>query len=178
MSLHFHQTNMRMQSKAAHRFVRGMLLLLVCVFGAGCQRWPGSQQARQFQIDSDRLLGEFRAQKKRADELASKNQLLEERLAESEKILARQNLVGNRSKSSSSSGGSRLMIGDSPESDSKLSRNNSSRSTGSSRFEDFERGGLPDRTPGTTGVFASSRDDQDLVGDPNRSPQWRPINKR
>lgn len=177
MSLQFHQTSVQMQSQAAYRFVRGMFLFLVCVFGAGCQRWPGSQQARQFQIDSDRLLGEFRAQKKRADELASKNQLLEERLAESEKVLARQNLVGNRSKSNSSSGGSRLMIGDSLESDSKLSRNNSSRSA-ASRFEDFERGGLPDRAPGTAGVFASSRDDMDLVGDPNRSPQWRPINKR
>jgi hypothetical protein len=150
----------------------------MCIIFTGCQRWPGSQQARQFQIDSDRLLGEFRAQKKRADELASKNQFLEERLAESEKVLARQNLAGNRGKSNSSSGGSRLMIGDSPESDSKLSRNNSSRSTGASRFENFERRELPDRTPGTAGVLTSSRDDMDLVGDPNRSPQWRPINKR
>lgn len=178
MPFQFHPIFRPVRSQLAQRNVFGILLLLGCGFLTGCQRWPGSQQARQFQIDSDRLLGEFRAQKKRADELASKNQILEDRLAESEKVLARQNLLSNRGKSSSSSGGSRLMIGESLDPESKLSRNNSSRSTGTSRFEEFERRGLPDRRPGTAGLFTSSREDMDLVGDPNQSPQWRPINKR
>ena len=43
---------------------------------------------RQYQQDSDRLLSEFRAQKKRAEELEARNAQLEQRLAESEKLLA------------------------------------------------------------------------------------------
>ena len=44
---------------------------------------------RQYQLESDRLLAEFRAQKKRAEELEIRNGQLEQRLAESEKLLAR-----------------------------------------------------------------------------------------
>ncbi len=43
----------------------------------------------QQEIESERLLSEYRAQKKRADELESRNKQLSERLSESEKMLAR-----------------------------------------------------------------------------------------
>ena len=55
----------------------------------GCQNWPQSKRMMQYQIESERLLSEFRAQKKRADELEGRNQVLVSRLSESEKMLAR-----------------------------------------------------------------------------------------
>ena len=68
-----------------------LCIALSAVIGlaSGCQNWPQSKRAMQYQIESERLLSEFRAQKKRADELESRNRLLSERLSESEKLLAR-----------------------------------------------------------------------------------------
>jgi chromosome segregation ATPase len=59
------------------------------LLSSGCQNWPQSKRAMQAQIESERLLSEFRAQKKRADELETRNQQLSQRLSESEKMLAR-----------------------------------------------------------------------------------------
>ena len=64
---------------------------------------------RQYQQDSDRLLSEFRAQKKRAEELEARNAQLEQRLAESEKLLA----LGPSSKSGTrNKGSSGLSLGE------------------------------------------------------------------
>jgi hypothetical protein len=160
------------------RFIARILVFVLCVGAAGCQRWPGVQQARQFQIDSERLLGEFRAQKKRADELAAKNQLLEQRLAESEKSLAKQNLTTNRYRNSR--GGSNLNIGELPRATDRLSTDGSSR-TNPLNSRDFDKGGLPDVSPTINGLLSSSRgngDPGDPLVDPNKFPQWRPIQKR
>lgn len=55
----------------------------------GCQSWSPGSQIKQCQMESDRLLAEFRAQKKRADDLEGKFQESQSRLAEAEKLLAR-----------------------------------------------------------------------------------------
>ncbi len=81
------QTN-RPPSNIANKVASVTLLLLAIVSSTGCQNWPQSKRAMQSQIESERLLSEFRAQKKRAEELESRNKLLSERLSESEKMLA------------------------------------------------------------------------------------------
>lgn len=69
---------------------------LLAIFGlaflslaTGCQAWSPGAQIKQCQLESDRLLAEFRAQKKRADELEGRYQESQTRLAEAEKLLAR-----------------------------------------------------------------------------------------
>ncbi len=149
-------------------------LLLGVLASTGCQRWPGGLQAQKFQSDSERLLNEFRAEKKRADDLAAKNQLLEQRLAETEKDIARRNLAGNRGRTKSGSD-ARLTIG-APSGPhlNGLSHANTSRN-GSSRPNFIEGGGLPDMRPGTSGQFTSTGLDHSLESE--RESQWRPIHK-
>lgn len=169
-----------------------MLILLLCGLGlAGCQRFPGSQAMRQYQLESDRLLAEFRAQKKRAEELEARNGQLEQRLAESEKLLAR-GQVGTSSRSTAgntnrSRTDSELMIGDARgggSSINNLSDAKSSRTTGRVPAK-IQRGGLPDAFPSTSGQLTSgNRSDpyslggsRDLRGDPTSKSQWRPVNR-
>ena len=166
------------------------MFVLVCLNFTGCQRFPGGQAMRQYQLESDRLLAEFRAQKKRAEELEVRNGQLEQRLAESEKLLAR-SLGGSSSRSAAgnvnrSRSGSQLMIGDAREDRgtiNDLSDLNSSRSSGRSPAK-IQRGGLPDTLPSTSGQltsgnrtdpFSLGRDPRDLRGDPKSESQWRPI---
>ncbi|MEQ1825105.1 MAG: hypothetical protein ABL921_04140 [Pirellula sp.] len=132
------------------------------------------------------MLNEFRAQKKRADELESRNVQLENRLAESEKQLALSgNGYANRKMNSRSD--SELLIGEASGTGrdlTNLSSTGSSRSAGS-RAPSLRTGpGLPDANPPTPGKLASgsNRDPislggppRDLRGDRNRDSQWRPI---
>ena len=170
------------------------LLMLVpsCIAFAGCQRFPATQAMRQYQLESDRLLAEFRAQKKRAEELEVRNGQLEQRLAESEKLLARslggttgQSTASNSNRSRSNS---ELTIGNAPGDRSainNLSDANSSRSSARGPSK-IIRGGLPDTTPSTSGQLTSgNRNDplslgggpRDLRGDPKSESQWRPVNR-
>ncbi len=159
---------------------------------SGCQRFPGGQAMRQYQMESDRLLSEFRAQKKRAEDLEARNGQLEQRLAESEKMLARSNngASGRSTASNSNRGGSdaKLMIGDvrgDRNALGSLSEFNSSRS--SSRGPSaIQRGGLPDSHPATSGQLTSgNRSDplslgsgqRNLRGDPKSESQWRPVSR-
>jgi hypothetical protein len=64
-------------------------LAIVLSLTTGCQSWGPAAQIKQCQLESDRLLAEFRAQKKRADELEGKLQDSQSRLADAEKLLAR-----------------------------------------------------------------------------------------
>ena len=168
------------------------MFILVSFNFTGCQRFPGGQAMRQYQLESDRLLTEFRAEKKRAVELEVRNGQLEQRLAESEKLLAR-TLGGSSSRSTAgntnrSRSGSQLMIGDARDDRgaiNDLSDLNSSRSSGRSPSK-IQRGGLPDALPSTSGQLASgnrtdpfslSRDPRDLRGDPKSESQWRPVHR-
>ena len=65
------------------------LMVLTTISATGCQSWSPASQIKQCQMESDRLLAEFRAQKKRADDLETKYQESQSRLAEAEKHLAR-----------------------------------------------------------------------------------------
>ena len=139
-------------------------LLWVASLGptAGCQQWPGTSQARQFQQDSERLLNEFRAEKQRADELAAKNHLLEQRLADTEKQYALQNLAGSRNRNQAPrNSGTQLSIGG-RDANNQLSQSNTSRSTsgnhfsGSNAYPGFTGPGLPDARPGTGSRFTST----------------------
>jgi hypothetical protein len=170
-----------------YSFVLGIVLCAVSL--AGCQQLPGGQAMRQYQVESDRLLAEFRAQKKRAEDLEARNNQLEQRLAESEKQLAR-NLGGyagrtNATNSNRGRSDSGLMIGDAPGTrSSSLSDANSSRSSDRGPLR-IERGGLADVRPTTTGLMTGSRNDpmslgggtKDLRGDPKSESQWRPVNR-
>jgi hypothetical protein len=151
------------------------MLVLSLAICTGCQQfpWPGSQQAKQFQLDSDRILGEFRAQKKRADELAAKNQQLEARLAETEKSLARQNLKSLSQSNSSSSRNSRTSGSTNSPAKSQLYV---------SPPEDDP--GMPDVPPSMAGLltsgggFSKIERDQNNQSDQKESPQWRPVRRK
>lgn len=70
-------------------------LAFMAVTLAGCQKLPSRAQLQQYQVENEKLLGELRSQKKRADDLASSNAQLAERLDEAERHLAQ--LPGSRS---------------------------------------------------------------------------------
>jgi len=132
---------------------------------AGCQQWPGTQAMKQYQLESDRLLSEFRSQKKRAEELEQRNQQLERRLGESERMIAK--LQGRPSSRAADRSTERTLadLGKPP------SAPPARKLSGS---------GLPDATPPTPGRFTSGgyNGGEDLKGDPSRSNQWRPITGR
>jgi hypothetical protein len=100
---------------------------------------------RQYQIESERLLSEYRSQKKRAEELEQRNMQLERRLGESEREIAK--LQG---------------------------RNPSSRMAANSGGSMISGGGLPDARPGTSGRLSSGNSSLNS-GDSRGSNQWRPI---
>lgn len=124
------------------------------------------------------MLSEFRAQKKRADELAAKNQQLETRLAETEKSLARQNL---QSLSQSNSSSSRI--------DRRGKAAGKSTAGGSSSSGLFvgpvdDDSGLPDVPPSMSGlltsggVFSKSTPPKEDPDSGKDSLQWRPARKK
>jgi hypothetical protein len=164
-----------------HRFSWGLLMFTILIGLPGCQQLPGSQAMRQYQVESDRLVNEFRAQKKRAEELEARNNQLEQRLAESEKMLARaQNNSGRRIGRNNSS--SELLIGDANDAARSSSLSSSDSSRASANRSNRSRG-LPDIANPTNGRFTSTGSadplslgaGRDLRGDPNRDSQWRPI---
>ncbi len=170
-----------------------LAFLIGCTIGlSGCQRFPGSQAMRQYQLESDRLLAEYRAEKKRNEDLTARNGLLEQRLAESEKLLAR-NTGGSNSRSTATNsnrkrGDSELTIGNVRDDRSPingLSDANSSRNSVRGPTK-IQRGGLADALPSTSGKFTSgNRTDpislgggsRDLRGDPKSESQWLPLNR-
>ena len=137
---------------------------------SGCQQWPGNHAMRQYQIESERLLSEFRSQKKRAEDLEQRNVQLERRLGESEREIAK---LQGRNPSS--------RMANNPGAGGPLSGLSSGSMSGG--------GGLPDARPGTSGRFSSgSLSPGNLApgnpspgssalgpGDPRNSNQWRPI---
>jgi hypothetical protein len=143
------------------------LVLALLMPSVGCQRWPGTTAMRQYQLESDRLLSEFRAQKKRAEELEQRNAQLEQRLGETEKMLARmQGRSGSRL--ADTSGGASTRSG----TDRTLT--DLGNAPGARKIPGY---GLPDIAPGTPGRLTSGGPggNDDLRGDPNRPSQWRPI---
>ena len=184
-------------SNLGNGFQRVTLSVLAALIGCGmalpgCQRFPGSQAMRQYQLESDRLLSEYRAQKKRGDDLEARNGLLEQRLADSEKQYAR-SIGGTNGRSTASQfnrsrSDSELMIGDAGGDRgpvNSLSEANSSRSSGRGPTK-IQRGGLADALPSTSGQLTSgNRTDplslgggsRDFRGDPKSESQWRPVNR-
>ncbi len=133
------------------------LLLLSSVVLSGCQQMPGGQAMRQYQLESERLLSEFRAQKKRAEELEVRNAQLEQRLAESEKLLA-SNPGGYSGKSSKFRSETELLIGEATgarRNSNPLSESGSSRTTGIRGA--IGRTGLPDVSPSAAGQSAAGQ---------------------
>jgi hypothetical protein len=132
---------------------------------AGCQQWPGTHAMKQYQLESDRLLSEFRSQKKRAEELEQRNQQLEKRLGESERMIAK-------------------LQGRSPSRTAERTNDRTLADIGGAAAgpppKRLSGPGLPDATPPTPGRFTSGgyNGGEDLKGDPSRSNQWRPINGR
>jgi hypothetical protein len=169
-------------------YVTLLLTGMIASLLSGCQQGPGGMAMRQYQQDSDRLLSEFRAQKKRAEELEARNAQLEQRLAESEKLLALGPSPKGNSRSRSSSNRSLGEAVDSRRAGITLSERDSTRSNLS---RNPNKSGLPDVTPGTPGRFTSGLNSagnnldpislggsgEDLRGDSSRESQWRPISK-
>ena len=167
----------------AYRIV--FFVVLVGLF-AGCQQLPGGQAMRQYQLESDRLVNEFRAQKKRAEELEARNMQLEKRLAESEKLIAKSQLGLGRRNARSTNNDPEWMIGDLDDSryNNGLSESGSSRSIANRNASGRVKSGLPDAVPSASGQFTSTgtRDPaslgyapRDLRGDKSSPSQWRPI---
>lgn len=146
---------------------------------SGCQQWPGNHAMRQYQIESERLLSEYRSQKKRAEELEQRNVQLERRLGESEREIAK---LQGRNPSS--------RMANNPGTGGTLSGLSSGSMSGSMSGG----GGLPDARPGTSGRFSSGNISPGNSspgnsspgnlspgssalgpGDPRNSNQWRPI---
>ena len=142
---------------------------------SGCQQWPGNHAMRQYQIESERLLSEYRSQKKRAETLEQRNVQLERRLGESEREIAK---LQGRNPSS--------RMANNPGASGTLSGLSSGSMSGG--------GGLPDARPGTSGRFSSGNISPGNTspgntspgnlspgssalgpGDPRNSNQWRPI---
>lgn len=132
---------------------------------SGCQQWPGNHAMRQYQIESERLLSEYRSQKKRAEELEQRNVQLERRLGESEREIAKLQGRNPSSRMAKNPGASGTLSG----------LSSGSMSGG---------GGLPDARPGTSGRFSSGNISPGNLtpgssalgpGDPRNSNQWRPI---
>ena len=132
---------------------------------SGCQQWPGNHAMRQYQIESERLLSEYRSQMKRAEELEQRNVQLERRLGESEREIAK---LQGRNPSS--------RMANNPGASGTLSGLSSGSMSGG--------GGLPDARPGTSGRFSSGNISPGNLtpgssalgpGDPRNSNQWRPI---
>ena len=170
-------------------YVALLLIGMIASLFSGCQQGPGGMAMRQYQQDSDRLLSEFRAQKKRAEELETRNAQLEQRLAESEKLLALGPSPKGSSRSRSSSNRSLGEAVDSTRAGITLSERDSTRS---SLSRNPTKTGLPDVSPGTPGRFTSGQSNnagnnldpislgssgEDLLGDRSRESQWRPISK-
>lgn len=168
-------------------------ILMLTWFGlstfAGCQQVPGGFTMRQYQQENNRLLSEFRAQKKRAEEAEARNVLLEQRNAESEKQVALGANPRNLSRGRTSNSRSSTDSSDSRRAGITLSERDSSRLINN---RNNLQSGLPDAEPGTAGRFTSGsnlsdlnrRDpislgtsSEDLRGDSSRESQWRPISK-
>lgn len=67
-----------------------LLALLLLITLSGCNSFGSGKLVQQLQNENERLLTEFRAEKKRREEFEKQNRTLEARLSESEKLLARQ----------------------------------------------------------------------------------------
>jgi hypothetical protein len=145
------------------------IVVVLCL--TGCQQWPGNTAMRQYQLESDRLLSEFRAQKKRAEELEQRNVQLEQRLDETEKMLAR---VQGRGSSRLANAGAYGGPGSGNERDlTDIGSPNGMAQPG----RRIPGPGLPEASPGTASRLTSGLSDpkSDLRGDPSRPNQWRPI---
>ncbi len=159
------QSFLKTHRKTLHHLRMWVMCCGIASLFTGCQQWPGTQAMKQYQLESDRLLSEFRAQKKRAEEYEQRNQQLEKRLGESERLIAK--LQGRPSSRAADRSGDRTLA-------------DISKGPSSSTPKRISGSGLPDATTPTPGRFTSGgyNSGEDLKGDPSRSNQWRPINGR
>ncbi len=82
-------------------------MLLAIVVTTGCQKFPSQVQLQQYQMENEKLLGELRAQKRRAEELEQKNSQLAQRLDETERLIAQGSSGSPASRLSSNTSSSR-----------------------------------------------------------------------
>lgn len=71
------------------------ILTGVLLSSAGCNSMGAGKQLKQLEVENNRLLSEFRAERQRRESAERSAQQLEMRLAESEKMLARQLNTGS-----------------------------------------------------------------------------------
>lgn len=76
--------------KRTIRVWAALLLLVFCVPGCSSFSFSSKKQMQQLETENNRLLSEFRAERQRRETAERTAQQLEMRLAESEKMLARQ----------------------------------------------------------------------------------------
>lgn len=68
---------------------QGMGAVLLAISMCGCNLFGSGQQLKQLRAENDRLISEFRAQRDRLATLQQTNAMLEARVGEAEKLLAR-----------------------------------------------------------------------------------------
>ncbi len=97
-------------SAGLHSVGLRLALVLACLSASlGCNSFGNGKLVKQLQLENERLLGEFRAERQRREESERLNSTLEARLSESEKLLARQTqgTIPNRLSSLPSNSGQR-----------------------------------------------------------------------
>ena len=70
------------------------LAFALLALGSGCNSFGNGKLVQQLQLENERLLSEFRAEKARREQAEQKMASVELKLAESEKLLARQYQAG------------------------------------------------------------------------------------
>ncbi len=134
--------------------------MAVLLLALGCQNGPMSGRMQQYQLENERLLSEFRAQKRENDQLrADRNRLLQQQ-AETEKLAAKLQSQLNSGRTANGSNSSRF-------------------DGGSFALKDSPLNGSP-RTPsgsGTPGLPNDSRESSPRSATNPAQLQWRPIRK-
>ena len=131
--------------------------ILVCLVStAGCQKFPSQVQLQQYQMENEKLLGELRAQKRKAEELEQKNSQLAQRLDETERLVAQSGTASPSSRISSNGSSSRRTY-------------TPGAGTRSSFAPDPQSLGSPPAT------FGHLKQDDASV---SNAPKWKPISKR
>lgn len=161
----------RENKKAMQAFLL-CIVVLSLIPSLGCKQWPGAAHVQQNQLDNERLLSEFRAQKKRADDLQNRYDQIAKRLDESEKQLASQNLRSNTRTAQTDSSSRRLASG-------RLEGPVPNPSLAEPRVSDPKS--LPPPSSTSSGVRASTASSSQLEQDSSSAgygkPRWKPTRK-
>lgn len=147
------------------------LLLASCVvfllaISVGCQNGPMSGRMQQYQLENERLLTEFRSQKKENEQLRADRTRLLQQQAETEKLAA---------KLQSQLSGNNTLTAQSPAGRSPLGTAGARTVGERSPFENLQPSDRLSQTPSNARLDSSTRNSRSALNEDEL--QWRPIRK-